>query len=187
MTEAKPPASAVPQHVEDTVQSIEQLRADHRVRSSPPQRAVAGTTALVRRPVFAFVFAVGVAVWIGANWLALALGRTPLDVPPFPWLQGAATLVSLFLVILVLAAQNHEDEVNEHREMLALELTIQSEQKAAKIIRMLEEFRRDHPQMLDRVDHEADRMAEPTNPRAVLHSIKQTHEQSGKTDTPPRA
>jgi uncharacterized membrane protein len=170
------------EHVEETVRSIEQLHAEHRVSASLQQRTVARMTSLVSRPPVVFALATLVVGWIGANTIALALGRSPFDAAPFPWLQGAATLVSLFLVVLVLGAQRHEDEVSDRREMLALELAILSEQKSAKIIRMLEEFRRDHPQMLDRVDREADIMAQPANPRQVLDAIKETQSHAGKTD-----
>jgi uncharacterized membrane protein len=180
--EAKTPPSALPQHVEDTVSSIEQLQAEHRVAASPQQRAVAGLTGLISRPVVAFVLATAIAIWIVANVAAAALGRAPLDPAPFPWLQGAATLVSLFLVVLVLGAQRHDDEVNTRREMLSLELAVLSEQKSAKIIQMLEEFRRDHPQMLDRVDQQADAMARPTDPRSVLDAIKETQNRGVKPE-----
>jgi uncharacterized membrane protein len=182
MSEATPSPSMPAEHVEETVRSIERVRAEHRTSASPPQRAVARMTAFVSRPALVFVLATLVVAWVGANAIALALGGSPLDRPPFPWLQGAGTLVSLFLVVLVLGAQRHEDEVGERREMLALELAILSEQKSAKIIRMLEEFRRDHPQMLDRVDREADAMAQPANPSQVLDAIKETKNQAGKTD-----
>lgn len=180
MSEVKPSPSMPTEHVEETVRSIEQLQAEHRVGASPQQRAVARMTAFVSRPAVVFVLASLVVVWVGANAIALALGGSPLDAAPFPWLQGVATLISLFLVVLVLGAQSHEDVVNERREMLALELAILSEQKLAKIIRMLEEFRRDHPQMLDRVDQEADIMAQPANPREVLDAIKETKSQASK-------
>jgi len=191
MTEAETPPHTLPDHVEDTVRSIERLYAEHRINASPQQRAVARMTAFASRPAVVFVLAALAVGWVGANALALALDASPLDAAPFPWLQGAATLVSLFLVVLVLGAQRHEDEVNERREMLTLELAILNEQKSAKIIRMLEEFRRDHPQMLDRVDQEADVMAQPANPRQVLDAIKETQNQGGKTDfskteAPPR-
>jgi uncharacterized membrane protein len=182
MSEAKTPHLALPQHVEDTVRSIERLQAEHRFAASPQQRAVAGLTALISRPVVAFVLAIAVAGWIVANLLAAALGHAPLDPAPFPWLQGAATLVSLFLVVLVLGAQRHEDEVNTRREMLSLELAVLSEQKSAKIIEMMEAFRRDHPQMLDRVDHQADEMARPTDPRSVLDAIKETQNRGAKSE-----
>ena len=58
--------------------------------------------------------------------------------------------------------------------MLALDLAILSEQKSAKIIGLLEEFRRDSPEIHDRVDHEAEAMAQPANPQSMLDAIKDT-------------
>jgi uncharacterized membrane protein len=186
MDDMRASPSILPDHVEETVRSIEQLHNEHRVRASPQQRALARMTELISRPLVVFILIAAVAAWIGLNSLAAAFGGSPLDAAPFPWLQGAATLASLFIVVLILGAHSHEDEVNAHREILSLELAILSEQKSAKIIRMLEEFRRDHPQMLNRVDQEAEAMAQPADPRSVLDAIKETHNQSGRTEAPGR-
>jgi uncharacterized membrane protein len=56
-----------------------------------------------------------------------------------------------------------------------LELAILSEQKTAKVIQLLEEFRRDNPMIRDRVDYEAEAMAQPADPQSVLAAIKETH------------
>jgi len=53
-----------------------------------------------------------------------------------------------------------------------LELAILSEQKTAKVIQLLEEFRRDSPQIHDRVDEEAEKLGQPSNPQSVLDAIK---------------
>jgi hypothetical protein len=47
-------------------------------------------------------------------------------------LEVTATLFSLLLVVLLLVAQKHEDELNAHRDTLTLELAILSEHKIAK-------------------------------------------------------
>jgi len=106
--------------------------------------------------------------------LAASLGHRALDPPPFQWLQGAMTLASLFMVVFILGAQRHEDELSGHREMLTLELAILGEQKTAKVIQLLEELRRDSPQIHNRVDQEADDMAQPADPQSVLKAIKET-------------
>jgi hypothetical protein len=38
----------------------------------------------------------------------------------------------------------------------------------------MEEPRRDHPQLVDRLDTEADQMSRPTDPGAVLDALKDT-------------
>ena len=88
-------------------------------------------------------------------------------------LQAAAiALFSLFAVMLVLVAQKHEDELNAHRDTLTLELAILSEHKIAKVIQLLEELRRDTPEVQDRVDQQAQQMAEPADARSVLAAVR---------------
>ena len=47
----------------------------------------------------------------------------------------------------------------KHRELLTLELAILSEQKTARVIQLLGEFRRNRPKIHDRVGREAEKLA----------------------------
>jgi uncharacterized membrane protein len=141
-------------------------------------------TALLGRPGFIGVLTVIVVGWIGLNLLAAALGYRPIDPPPFPWLGGAVSLLSLYMVVLILATQRHEDQLAQHREQLSLELLVLSEQKTAKVIQLLEESRRDNPLIRNRVDQEADAMAEPADPSSVLDAIKEIHAEAGQVSGP---
>ena len=85
------------------------------------------------------VFVVG---WVSLNGLAAALGYRALDPPPFAWLAGAASLVSLYLVILILTTQRGDDRLTQRRELLNLELTILGEQKIAKVVALPRSFGR---------------------------------------------
>jgi len=91
------------------------------------------------------VLTVIAAGWISLNLLAGALGYRPIDPPPFSGLAGAVSLMSLYMVILILATQQREYQLAKLREQLTLELAILSEQKTAKVIQLLEESRRDNP------------------------------------------
>jgi uncharacterized membrane protein len=114
-------------HIEDTVQAIARLRADHNRRATALQRRVDYFTAHVGSPGFVVLLTLLVASWIA---------------------------------------------LTSHHEQLTLELAILSEQKAAKIISLLEELRQDHPEIHNRVDHEAAAMSAPADPKSVLESIK---------------
>ena len=103
---------------------------------------------------------------------AIAHGQA-VDPPPFPWLVSAMNLLSLFIVALVLVAQKHEDELNARRDILTLELAILSERKIAKVIELLEELRRDSPHVADRVDPQADQMAQPADAQSVLAAARE--------------
>lgn len=95
-------------------------------------------TALISRPWFIGVITVIVIGWIGLNLGSATLGLRPIDPPPFPWLEGAVSLGSLYMVVMILATQRREDQLAQHREMLILEVTLLSEQKIAKVIQLLE-------------------------------------------------
>ena len=161
-----------PAHIEDTVQAIARLRAEHDRRATPLQRTVDRFTARAGSPEFVILLTFLVASWIVSNCLLLALGYAPPDEPPFFWMQGAVALAALYMTVLILATQRRENELTSHHEELTLELAILSEQKTAKIISLLEELRQDHPGIHDRVDNEAAAMSEPADPQSVLETIK---------------
>ena len=124
------------------------------------------------KPWFIVLVGLGVAGWIAANLIASVLGLQAIDAPAFPWLQGAANLFSLFVVMLVLVAQKHEDELNAHRDTLTLELAILSEHKIAKVIQLLEELRRDSPHVQDGWIRKRSKWREPADAGSVLAAAR---------------
>jgi uncharacterized membrane protein len=169
-------APDVPDHVDKAVRSVTKLHSEHHGRATSPQRVVNRITAFMARPWFIVIVALCVAVWIAANLIASGLGLQAIDAPEFRWLQGAVNLFSLFVVMLVLVAQKHEDELNAHRDTLTLELAILSEHKIAKVIELLEELRHDSPHIQDRVDPQAEQMAEPADAGSVLAAARANDE-----------
>jgi uncharacterized membrane protein len=173
MTESASSSRQLPDHIDEAVRSITQLHSEHHGKTTAPQRLINRISAVIARPHFVAFLTMGVSVWIGANLAAFALGRYAVDPPLFPWLQGVVNLLSLFIVTLVLVAQKHEDELNARREILTLELAMLSERKIAKVIELLEELRRDSPHVLDRVDQQADQMAQPADAQSVLAAARE--------------
>jgi uncharacterized membrane protein len=164
--------AVVPEHVDKAVRSVTQLHSEHRGAATTSQRTINRIAAPMGRPWFIVLIGLGVALWVVGNSLANRLGLEPIDPPPFAWLEAAATLFSLFLVVLLLVAQKHEDELNAHRDTLTLELAILSEHKIAKVIQLLEELRRDSPNVQDRDDPQAEQMAEPADAGSVLAAAR---------------
>jgi len=56
---------------------------------------------------------------------------------------------------------------------LILERTILNDQKSAKMISLLEEYRHDNPTMTDRVDNEFSTISIPSDHRTVMGAIKE--------------
>lgn len=161
----------LPAHIEETVQAIARLQARHDNRATAVDRLMERATATIGRPSFLTWLAFVVIAWAFANLAAKRLGFPAADPPPFPWLQAAISLAALCVTVIILTTQRRADELAGLRSQLTLELAILGEQKTAKVIDLLEEIRRDNPLLADREDAEADAMARPADPEAVLKAL----------------
>ena len=169
-------SSNVPAHVEDTVQAIAGFHAAHDAEAGSLQRLIEWITRRAGSPAFAAVLTALVVGWITLNIGMIATGHQPIDEPPFPWLQGAVAASALYMTVFILATQRREDKLAGLRDQLTLELSILSEQKSAKIVGLLEELRRDLPNISDRPDQNAEELSTPADPNAVLNALKETQE-----------
>lgn len=167
-------SETVPAHVEDTVQAVARFNSSHEAEASRLQRGIERLTRRAASPGFAALLTVLIASWIAFNLGLMAAGRTPIDRPPFFWLQGAVALTALYMTVFILTTQRREDKLAELRDELTLELAMLGEQKSAKIIGLLEELRRDAPNISDRADDHADALSTPADPNAVLDALKET-------------
>ena len=175
-TDAAPSIPSI--HIEETIESIAGLHAEHHANATHHQRVVDRITSLLGSANFIAALTVFVVGWVSLNGFAAALGYRALDPPPFAWLAGAASLASLYLVILILTTKRGDDRLTLRRELLNLELTILSEQKIAKVVALLEELRQDSPHLHDRVDELAEAMSQPADPQSVIDAIKESRSES---------
>src|ERR1700732_1321592 len=121
------PLPLLPAHIEETIRSIARLHAEHHQNATPLQRAVDHVTSLLGRPPFIGVPSAIAAAWISLNLFVAALGYRPIDPPPFSGLGSAVSLVSLYIVVVILATQRREYKLAQLREQLTLELAILSD------------------------------------------------------------
>jgi uncharacterized membrane protein len=165
---AEQPEDALPPHVEETARAVEELRSEHRSNATPLERALDRIKMQASAPAFVVVAICVVSLWIAANTFFPKL----FDAPPFAYLQLALSALAFFATILILATQRRADMLAGHREQLILQLAFVSEQKTAKIIGLLEELRRDSPELKDRVDEVAVQMTETVNARAMSDALR---------------
>jgi uncharacterized membrane protein len=154
------------EHIEESLEVVASFRMDG--PTSRLQRLIDRTTDLIAQPILVAVLLVAIALWIGGNLLAK---DHALDASPFSLLELVATLAGLMVALLILVTQRREDRLAERRAQLTLELALLADKKSAKIIALLEEMRRDHPELADRVDRESEDMAKPADPNSVLAAI----------------
>ncbi|HEY3351294.1 MAG TPA: DUF1003 domain-containing protein [Thermoanaerobaculia bacterium] len=138
---------------------------------SRSQRILERISNLVGQPAFLGFILIFVALWIGANAGLQWLGMAKFDPAPFFWLQGIVGLGALLTATVVLTKQNRLARLEEQRAHLDLKVTLLTEQKAAKLIDLLEELRRDLPNVSDRHDPEAAALQQSMKPDLVLAAL----------------
>lgn len=169
------------EHITQSVDELAEIHLTHYRNASWLQRTINRLTALVATPSALVALSLGMALWIGVT---LAVKRQGIDEPSFGWLELAATCAALLVAVLILVTQRHQDQLAERRGQLTLELAILADKKNAKIIALLEELRRDHPQVSDRLDPVSADMATPTDVPTVLAAIDERAGGAAAIDQP---
>ncbi len=145
------------------------IREDLKISHS--QRVLEHLSHIIGQPIFVGFILLFVALWILANVTLHALGVAEFDPAPFFWLQGIVGLGALLTATVVLTKQNRLAKLAEQRAHLDLKVTLLTEQKAAKLIDLLEELRRDLPNVKNRHDPEAVALQQSMSPNLVLAAL----------------
>ena len=161
-------------HVHRNVEDVGALVARAERSITRHQRAVERFTRVIGRPRTLYAVVSVVIAWALFNLTAPLLGLARLDEPPFFWLQGAISLGALLTTLMVLTTQNRHLHLAEQRAHLDLQVNLLAEQKVAKLIGLIEELRRDLPDVVDRRDPVAEQMQEPVYTAAMASAIEQT-------------
>jgi uncharacterized membrane protein len=164
------PQAQLADHVTETLDVIAAFHRAHDASASPLQKAMEWVTDHLGRPVPVAGVIVGIVAWVAA---ALVLGPPDVAQPAFTWLELAATVFALVVAMLILVTQRRQLQLSERRAQLTLELAIVADRKTAKLIALMEEFRRDHPDLQNRHDAESQEMSKPTDPNVVLAAIEE--------------
>jgi uncharacterized membrane protein len=100
------------------------------------------------------------------------------DPEPYFWLQGVVGLGALLTATVVLSKQNRLTKLEEQRAHLDLKVMLLTEQKTAKLINLLEELRRDLPNVRNRHDPEAAELQQSINPELVRDALNERSERT---------
>ncbi len=144
-------------------------RAEEKI--SRPQWVLERIGDFIGQPMFLGFILLFVSVWIAASVIAPRLGIAEFDPAPFFWLQGIVSLGAFLTATVVLTKQNRLAKLEEQRAHLDLKVTLMIEQKAAKLINLMEELRRDLPNVRNRDDPEAEVLQQSMDPDRVLAAL----------------
>ena len=162
--------------INQNVEAILAFYTREEQKISRSQRVLETISGFVGRPLFLVSSLLFVALWIVANVFAPRFGWAVFDPPPFAWLQGIFSLGALLTTTVVLIKQNRLGKLEELRAHLDLQVNLLAEQKATKLIDLIEELRRDLPMVKDRSDPEAAALQQPTDPNVVLATLDERRE-----------
>ncbi len=176
------PTDSERDQISQNIDAVHEFYAREDQKISPPQRLLERISHLVGKPAFLGVILLFVALWIFVNTLLPRLGLAGFDRAPFPWLQGIVGLWALLTTTVVLTKQNRMDKLEEQRAHLDLKVTLLTEHKAAKLIDLLEELRRDLPNVRDRHDPSAASLQQPMNPDLVLAALDEAKHGDERTN-----
>jgi uncharacterized membrane protein len=140
-------------------------------KRSASQRHAESIGGFVGQPAFLVAILLFTSAWIGVNLVLPASGLAPLDEAPFHMLQGVIALAALLTTTVVLIKQNRVAKLGEQRAHLDLKVMLLIEQKTAKLIDLLEELRRDLPNVKNRHDLGAAVMQRAMSPEGVLAAL----------------
>ncbi len=168
------PTVPLPEPISHNIDAIIALHTRHEQDVSRHQRMVEAAIASFGRPAFLYSILLAITLWVVPNALPRRFGLPRFDPPPFSWLQFSLTTGSLLMTSGVLIKQNRQEKLAEQRAQLTLQLNMLSEQKIAKLIDLVEELRRDLPDVKNRYDPDAETMKEAADPQAVVEALEET-------------
>lgn len=157
--------------ISQNIEAVLDFYAREQLKVSRSQRILERFSQLVGEPHFVGGIVLFVALWIAVNLGLRWRGAAAFDPPPFSWLQGLVGLSGLLTATAVLTKQNRLAKLADQRAHLDLKVTLLTEQKAAKVIDLLEELRRDLPNVRDRHDSDAAVLQKSMNPNLVLAAL----------------
>jgi uncharacterized membrane protein len=158
-------------HIDQNIESILSIYLREERNLTYSQRIVETASDAMGQPLCLGAIALFSIVWIALNLGLRQFGIPAFDVPPFQWLQGIVGLGAFMTMIVILIKQNRLGKLEERRAHLELQVNLLTEQKTTKLIKLMEELRRDLPMIKDRHDPEAALFEKPTNPETVLAAL----------------
>ena len=184
MAKSKPKTSASDDERDQiglNVAAVQNFYARESDKLSHSQRLLERLSELAGHPLFFVFILLFVGTWAGLNVLCRALGRAEFDPAPFFWLQGIVGLFAWLTATGVLSRQNRLAKLAEQRSNLDLKVILLTEQKVAKLIDLMEELRRDLPNVKDRHDPSVESLQQAMNPSKVLEALDDRLDNSSTT------
>ncbi|WP_407569695.1 DUF1003 domain-containing protein [Deinococcus altitudinis] len=148
------------------------LRQHHEAEASNLHRPIEQFARLVANPQFIVAFLSLFSLWVWINTDLVLNQKKAWDQPPFFWLQGVVGLLALAITSAVLVTQTRQARLAEQRADVQLQIILLTGQRTAKLIELVEELRRDLPNVQNRRDEQAEALQRVTTPGVILEALQ---------------
>jgi uncharacterized membrane protein len=160
-------------HTEESIEAVADLERDATEAMSRHQRWIENVTNRLGRPMTVYIIGAFVVIWVAVNLVMQQSGAKPFDPPPFAWLEGIVSLVGLVIAVLILTTANRVAQIDTARAKLALQINLLNERRTGKLLKMIDDLRRDSPYLQTHEDPEVEQLAVPTNTLDVTRAIEE--------------
>jgi uncharacterized membrane protein len=178
-------AATLSEHIDQNIESVVALQKREWETVGVAQRRVEVVGRWLGRPLYLVGLLTAIAVWVSVNVIRQAQGGW--DPPPFELLDGVMTLISLITTTIVLIAQNRQTKLEKQHTHLQLQVALLTEQKVTKLIKLIEELRRDMPMVRDRHDPHAEALQESADTAKVVAALEEGGATLADQNPPPAA
>jgi len=174
------PVESIQDQISQNIEAVVDFYSIEYQKISRSQRILERISHFLGQPIYLGLILFFVTFWILANISLRQLGMNEFDPEPFFWLQGIVGLGALLTATIVLSKQNRLTKLEEQRAHLDLKVMLLTEQKTAKLINLMEELRRDLPNVRNRHDPEAADLQQSMNPELVRDALNERSERTKK-------
>jgi uncharacterized membrane protein len=169
---------------EQILQNVDAILSldDQKKQNIPKHQRVLDTIATAfGQPWFLYAQLLLFSSWSAASYLA-GHHLVSWDIPRFSLREQGIDVAALIISTGVLIYETRQEEENNALTHLMLQLNLISEQKIAKLIALVEELRKDLPNVKNRLDLEAEAMQQITDPQVVLDIIQVSMKPTGEDE-----
>jgi uncharacterized membrane protein len=158
--------------VQENLEKVERFAEREEQKTTSLQRSIERVSYFFGHPYYFAAFVLFCVIWILLDLVINHYRHFYFDEPPFFWLQGIVAFNGVLITMAVLIRQNRLAQIEEKRAHLELQVNLLAEQKATKIIQLLEELRADLPNVKNRQDPDARILQESPDPEAILNALE---------------
>ncbi len=162
----------LPKQVVRNIKAIIQVQAKQERNLPFHERLLGKIATVLGKPQFLYFQTFFFLIWALLSRL-VELQLLHWQIPLLRFQDQGIDVASLMIATGVLIYQSRQEKLSEQRSHLMLQINLLNEQKIAKLIGLVEELRRDLPDVCDRHDWEANIMQQSTDPQVVLNILQE--------------